>query len=480
MQSRSAVGSIDKERGFLLRTGMINQNVYAGIQPDDCVVWQKVAGGYRNHSLCNHTCVTEVDGVSTGGNYTCGSSFIFANGAKGFAPREAIVGWTKSVAAAHVVARDMFFEGHYNAYCEEFRVPPAWAQAIKAELTDPDKKVECNRFGGSPEMLRECPGIISDCKAAGLIVNLTTPGRRFMTDKQFARDIAADPPQILAMSFDDVDPDEIKRLSTMGLDDIKAEWKKIPPYHGQRQKAYEGLYAAKLMKEMGVPVKILFNVVTHKGNIGHLHDILAALLEHVPGCLANPFPAQSFGGEPLCWTPESLPVLREHVLHFITGTLEGKPGINRRISYYNMLEAAFRKWWPKNPDRLCQFMSGIGAWDSTLRPGGYRYVQIASNTEIIDVPFDELLFPGGHITDFWNPHVGLSEQVNGHVEELADTITTGMVRRARELRAASKLKYVQTSSIMPRLPLDTLSLELGIPVELVEVYLGTRLEFCGF
>jgi hypothetical protein len=470
---------MQNERTFLVRTGMINQNVFAGIQPDDCVVWQKVSGGYRNHSLCNHSCVTEVEGEPTGGNYTCDASFVFAKGAKGFAPREAIVGWTKAVAEAQYVARDMFFANHFARYCEEFQIPPTWADAIKAELTDPDKKVECNRFGGSPEMLKDCTGIITDSKKLGLIVNLTTPGRRLMTDQQFAKDIAADPPQFLAMSFDDVPPNEIARLSKMDREQLKAEWKTIPPHHGQRQKAYEGLYAAKLMKEMGVAVKILFNVVIHPGNIGHLNELLATLTESVPGCFANPYPAQSFGGEFWPWTPESLPALRAHILHFIEGTLNGTPGVTRRISYYVMLEAAFREWGPHDEKRLCQFMSGIGAWDFTLRPGAYRYAQIGKNVEVINRPFDELPYPGGHLSCFWNPGIGLTKQINGSTEELADDMTTGMVRRGQELRRG-RLVYVQTSNIMPRLALDALSTELGIPTNLVPRYIGTRQEFCGF
>ena len=468
-----------RERDFLLRTGMVNSNVYAGIQPDDCVVWRRVPGGYQNFSLCNHTCVTEVNGKPTGGNYVCDASFVFASGAKGFAPRQAIVGWTRSVAAAHAIARDIFFEYHFNDYCDEFCVSSSWAEAIKLELTDPNKKVEVNRFGGSPEMLKECAGIIADCKQAGFIVNLTTPGRRLMIDAQFVKDLAADPPQILAMSFDDVGPDEIKRLAKMDLDAIKAEWKTISPHHGQRQKAYEGLYAAKLMLEMEVPIKLLFNVVIHPGNIRHLDNLLATLSECVPGCFANPYPAQSFNNEPPCWTVESLPALRAHVLHFIEGTLAGTPGITRRISYYNMLEAAYRKWFRKDPKRLLEFMSGIGAWDITLRPGAYRYAQIGKSTEVINRPFEELPLPGGHLGCFWNPILGLPKHVNGSIEELAETITMGMVKRGRELRRG-RLEYVQTSNVMPRLAFDTVSTELGIPFELVVEYIRTRKEYCGF
>jgi hypothetical protein len=476
----TTTATTQNERAFLRRTGSVNKNVFAGIQADDCVVWKKTAGGYVNHSLCNHTCVIEVDGVPTGGSYICDSSFIFANGAKGFAPRKPIVDWTKHVARAHFVARDMFFDNHYDAYCQEFCVPPTWAHALKEELTDPEKKVECNRFGSSPEIHPECPGIVSDSIDLDLVTNVTTPGRKFITDTKFVNAFAAKPPQFLAMSFDDVDPDQIERLSKMDLDQIKAEWKEIPHLHGQRQKAYEGLYAAKLMQQMGIPVKILWNVVTHAGNVGHLDIILQTLKGSVPGSFVNAFPAQSFGGAPLCWTPESLPALRKHVLKLIVDTLEGNSLINPRIMYYIMLEAAFRLWWPTDVNRLCQFMSGIAAWDATLRPGGYRYAQIASNAEIVDAPYSELPYPGGHLTDFWNRHVGLSEQIDSHTEALADTLTTGWVRRGQELRAANKMNYVQTSSIMPRLALDMLSTELGIPFELVETYLVTRLEFCGF
>lgn len=467
------------EREFLVRTGMLNANVYAGIQSDDCVVWKRVPGGYQNFSLCNHSCVKDVGGKATGGNYVCDASFVFAEKSPArFAPREAIVKWTRNVARAHAVAREIFFVQHFNAYCEEFRIPAGWADAIKTELNSPDKKVEVNRFGGSPEMLRECSGIIADCKAEGLIVNLTTPGRRFMSDSQFVSDIAANPPQMLALSFDDVGPEELKRIAAMDLEQIKAEWRTISPHHGQRQKAYEGLYAAKLMRQMNVSMKILFNVVIHPGNIGHLDDLLATLTECVPGSFANPYPAQSFDNETSCWTLESLPALRAHIRRFIEGTLAGTPGITRRLAYYIALESACRRW-SSAQERLAAFMSGIGAWDFTLRSGAYRYAQIGKNMDIVELPFGNLPFPGGHLGCFWNPAIGLRQHINGNTEEIGETLVTGMVKRGEELRKG-KLVYVQTSNIMPRLMFDVLSTELGLPRTLVPVYIRTREEYCGF
>jgi hypothetical protein len=472
---------VETAKDFLLRTGMINATVFAGIQPDDCVVWRKLPSGYQNFSLCNHSCVTEANGKPTGGNYICDASFVFADGAKArFAPQREIVNWTKTVAVAQALARDMFFAKYSNHYCEEFKIPRSWACAIQAEITSADKKVEVNRFGGSPEMLPDCAGIIADCKEAGMVVNLTSPGRRFMTDKQFVQDIALNPPNILALSFDDMESVELTRIAKMDLDAIKSEWKTVSPLFGQRQKAYEGIYASRLMRDMGVPIKILFNVVIHPGNVGHLDDILATITECVPGSFANPYPAQSFGCESSCWTSESLPALRSHVLNFITGTLEGRQGVTKRLHYYIVLEAAFRRW-SDNPKRLCEFMSGIGAWDFTLRPGAYRYAQIGKNMEVLNVRSEELPLPGGHLGCFWNPILGLPEYVhNSSLEETAETLLTGMVKRGQQLATSQLCPLIRKSNIMPRLMFDMVATELGLPYDLVPEYLATRQEYAGF
>lgn len=464
------------EREFLLQTGMINRSVFAGIQPDDCVVWRKVeGGGFQNASLCNHDCLVTLYGKPTGGNYACDASFSSNLGARArFAPREAIVRWTLNVARAHAVARDMFFANHFDRYCEEFQISPSWAEAIRSELTAGDKMVEVNHFGGSPEMLPDCADIVADCKAANLVVNLTTPGRRFMLDNKFAADIVADSPHMLALSFDDVGRDELVRLAGMDLDGLKAEWKKVSPHHGQKQKAYEGFYAARLMRERGIPVTILFNMVIHPGNIKHFESLMEVLSECIPGCFANPYPAQAFEGKPPCWTLDSLPFLRAHIVSFTERMLQKTQGITRRLHYYVVLEAVFRKWRRCDPERLIEFMSGQRAWDCTKRPGAYRYVQVGRNREVVNTLFDKLPIPGGHIGCFWNPHWALREQVNGNAEQLAEFMLTGVVELGKRLFDVPK------TSIMPRLMFDMVSTELGLPEELVPEYLATRREYAGF
>lgn len=466
------------ERNFLRRTGLTNEAVFAGIQPDDCVVWRRLpVGGFQNFSLCDHSCVVQVKGKLTGGSYDCGASFVYAKGSSSmFAPKEAIIAWTNNVAAGLALARDMFLDRYFNPYCEEFHISPSWAGAIRAELSDPKKTVEANRFGGSPERVEGCPEIVAAGKKAGFLVNLTTPGRRWMIDREFAEKMATPEcsPNILAMSFDDMSPEDLYRITRMDLDAIKAEWKTVSPLHGQRQKAYEAIYTARLMRQMNAPAKMLFNVVAHAGNIQYLNDVLATILECVPQSLANPYPAQAFGNAPPCWKPESLPALRAHILNFIEGTLVGRPGVTRRLAYYMMLEAAFRKWEKTDPNRLCEFMSGIRAWDSTLRPGAYRYAQIGKSIDVLDLLPDQLPLPGGHLGCFWNPGWAFSEQVGDNVERLAETMLTGMVARGQEFPEMNK------SNIMPRLELDQVGTEQGMPPELVPTYLATRLEFAGF
>ncbi len=466
-----------KEQKFLVGKGLINPNVFAGIQTDDCVRWKKTNFGFQHFSLCSHNCTIEFKGKPTGGNYICDSSFAFAKGVtKNFASADEIINWSKVIAGAHKLSQDMFFQnGHFDRYCEQFKIPPSWANAIKTELTDGEKKVECNRFGGSPEMLPDCARVISECKKAGMVVNLTSPGRRFMTDKNFIEDIAKDPPNILAFSFDDMDPEELGRISAMELEEIKSEWRNISSLHGQRQKAFEGLYAAKLIQKLGLPIKILFNVVIHPGNIKKLGEILSAISEAVPESLANPYPAQSFGCSPPCWTEESLPALFNHISNFTAETIAEKPGITKRLHYYILLEAAFQKWWSGNPKRLCEFISGINAWDMTLRPGAYRYAQIGKNSRIQNCNPDSLPAPGGHLGCFWNPVLGLDQKVSDcSVEENAELLLTGMVKKGKQVGK------VQKTNIMPRLMFDMVSTELGIPEELVSTYLLLRESYTGF
>src|SRR5207244_2319048 len=154
---------------------------------------------------------------------------------------------------------------------------------------------------------------------------------------------------------------------------------------------------------MDVKTTILFNMVIHPGNVDYFDSLLDMVTACVPGSLANPYPAQSFKGGPPCWTLESLPALRTHILHLIDRTLKGLPGVTKRIHYYIALEAAFRAWYGKDNERLIRFMSGIDAWDCTLRPGAYRYAQIGKGPTISDGSPDTFPVPGGHIGCYWRP-----------------------------------------------------------------------------
>jgi hypothetical protein len=479
--------NLTREQEFLLKTGMVNKMVYAGIQPDDCVVDVEALGGHHEARICNHNCTTE---------YVCGASYSLNRGAKpNFASRETIVGWTLRTARAQEIARDIFFERHFNAYCEDFQIPPSWAAAIKAEITSPYKKVEVNRFG-TPEMLRDSPEIIGDCKEAGLIVNMTTPGLRFMHDAEFVKKIADNPPHMIAVSVDAVGVNELPIFGQMDLQQLKTECRRVAPHHGQRRKAYEGFYTALLMRRMQVSTTMLFNMVVHESNVDYFTDILDVLGETIPNSLANPYPAQAFpepntnfADVPPCWKLESLPALSRLVQYFIDRTLRRPKGITSRLHYYIVLESAFRKWGKCDQERLAQFMSGIWAWSQTRRPGAYRYAQIGNNPHFVpsgslvqigDRPTDRSKrpSPGGHFGCYWNPVWAYKDQVPDNPEEIADRLMTGVVERGRQFAEQGHGRHM--SNIMPRLMFDLVTTELGLPLDLIPEYLATRMEIAGF
>ncbi len=140
-----------------------------------------------------------------------------------------------------------------------------------------------------------------------------------------------------------------------------------------------------------------------------------------------------------------------------------------------VLEAAFRKWRWHGTERLCEFMSGIRAWDCTARPGAYRYAQIGKYMGVHQGSPENLPVPGGQLGCFWNPVLGLPWQVDQKsVEQVAETLTTGMCNEGKKLWA------MQKSNIMPRLMFDVVATELGLPSDLVPEYLETRRHYVGF
>ena len=106
---------------------------------------------------------------------------------------------------------------------------------------------EVNLFGGNPELHPEVADIIGELTASGHNVHFTTTGGSFMRSSQFLEQILEHPPSKLALSADDFDDEsDIRALASMSLDELKAAWRKTPRLHGQRRKAHEAIYTAKL------------------------------------------------------------------------------------------------------------------------------------------------------------------------------------------------------------------------------------------
>jgi hypothetical protein len=442
-------------------------------------------GGYREASVCTFNCTTD---------YVCGGAKSLNRGAKGnFPTDDEIVEWTLRTAKAQAIARDMFFQVHFDRHCEVFKLSPSWAKAIRTNRTDPAMKVEANQFG-TPEMLPRAPEINSRLKQGGLVVNMTTPGLRFMYNDDFAKRIAANPPHMIAVSVDAVGVDELPLFARMDIDKLKAGLKEVPPMYGERQKAYTGFGTALLMRQMNVATTILFNMVIHEGNVGHFTDILDILEACVPGSLANPYFAQAFplpnsdfAAVPACWRPEHLPAIEHLVDYFIDRTLNRPKGITSRLHYYRVLKAAFRKWGKSNPERLADFMSGIWAWNQTRRPGAYGYAEIGLYPHFVPdmvqignggANGSKPRKVGGHIGSYWNPVWAYPEQIPVDPQEIAEILLTGVVERGRQFQAMGFGRHI--CNLMPRLMLGILETEAGLPVELIPDYLAMRLEHDGF
>ena len=60
----------------------------------------------------------------------------------------------------------------------------------------------------------------------------------------------------------------------MDLGDLKKYWQKANPLYGQRKKAYESVYLAKLTHNRAF-CPLLFNVVVHPGNLRVVKDVLS-------------------------------------------------------------------------------------------------------------------------------------------------------------------------------------------------------------
>lgn len=507
----------------LYRYGGMDRGTFAGTQFDIMQTIQHLPSGkVRDRSMCEHICrkfvwipdhearkagkVGAMKKVLTGGCYACGAAATSNKNldASSLVPLELLIEWMKKEAAAQKIFHELFMGEPFRQYCEEFEVGKD-AQAAIRYVFEQAKLIELNTFGGSPGMNKAALKFIGWAKQNQMRANLTDTGRQFLINPDFVNDFLADPPHVLALSFDDLTPTELKQLYSCSYQELRDLWNKSmkeEPYHGQKHKAYEGVYTGKLVTEKLVTGKanpqilVMFNAVIHPGNIDHMPELVETIASLMPRSRLNLYPAQSsFDEDPAeripCWEPEHLPKLEKNTQWLREETLAGNPNLTARLHYYHMLLANFDHFRDE-PHILCERMSGFDTWRPDRRPGALRYSEISgSATEwgntAIDLstgrskksvlPSGSKIHPGGHpMSSYWYQWtVDGGKQLHEYSpEELAKERLTGKIPTLPEHTKAFR------GHIMPRLTYINVSTELGMNAEVLPHYLKYRRQDFGY
>ncbi|MSP14065.1 MAG: radical SAM protein [Chloroflexi bacterium] len=458
----------------------VTSSISAGIQIDINSAMRRIENGkLRDASLCDHNCTTTMKEKPTGGNYTCPAAISLNSGflSNSFAPADKILTGIENTISGIRIANERFIQGPFVNYCNNFFVPDEVAAILKKNILE--GKIEVNLFGGNPEMHPSIALIISELNKQEYIINFTTTGRRFMRDSKFFDHILESPPQLIALSADDFESvDQIHELMDMTLEDLYKQWRKIPWYYGQRQKAYEAVFLAKrITQEKLNKPKFLFNLVIHQGNISNVESIIRCLADIFPNCRVNPFPAQAaFIYESGSFDKHSIDLFGRFIdeminAHISESTNLPNQNITKRIHYWLILKAAFEVY-KSSPLILSDVLSGNGIWRCYATPGANRYVQIGKSSKYVDKQV-----AGGHLGCFWNSQTVTydDEQVwNMSGEGIGEYIAIS------HNRISSQSTNKCPGCAFPRLMFDIVTSELGIAKDIIPIYLLLRQKYVGY
>ena len=446
-------------------------DVFAGFQFDLNTALKKSQTGYEEGHLCDHNCSLDC------GNYSCPAAFSKNKGAdpRSLLSLEEIISCLKNAKAGLELMNRQYLEEHFDTYVEKFKISEEVAKELKNTLKN--GQVELNMFGGNPELHPDFLQIIKEAHKIGWRVTTTTTGKKFMHDEKFVEGFLSHPPDLLAISADDYDSiDELNEILEMDAPTIKKYWQKANPLYGQRKKAYESMYVAKLAQDDSRFPKVLFNIVVHPGNLDCIDQMLDIFKRKYPEAIVNPYPAQSsFDHSPVVWQAEQLPQLEKFVDNMIQAQLEQAETKNKsyvpRLPYWMALKSVFNSFQDK--DKVAQYISGNKTWQCFREPGAGRYIQ-ASSSDTSCQAGDRV---GGHPGCFWNRStVTLIDQ---HLwlmtpEEVADYL----LNQKPKLPAQSKKPC--PGCIMPRLMFDGPVIEQGLAPELIPEYLKLRKQYLLF
>lgn len=461
---------------FLHELGIVAPS-FGIIQIDINPVHRRAGDADTEVTLCDHNCTVTVGGRPTGGRYTCPAAMSLnpGVGARDVAPAPLLTAGLLRTIDGLRIAQRAFLDEDLPVYLDQQRVPerlhPEFAAALGSE------RQVVNLFGGSPDLHPGCLDIIGALREDGIEVHLTTTGRRIVREPRFRAAMAEEPPDLLAVSVDDVE--SVAELDELfGLDGARlAElWRRTPAAYGQRRKTLEAVQLCKLARAEPLP-RLLFNIVMHRGNLEEFEDLLDLLSAQVPGAVLNPYPVQSaFLGVPAEFEGpvlNRLGALTEAMIEVQVGRyLGGRPRWNLapRLTYWLVLASILDGGLPA--EARAERVGGENAWHCFTRRGAGRCVQIGCAPP--GTPSRE--FAGGYPGCFWNGHTVTEDRQFWDMSgpELADWLLNGRQRRAAQATEPCR------GCLFPRMTHDGVGLELGLGAGLVEGYRARRVRYLGY
>ncbi|HSX33304.1 MAG TPA: radical SAM protein [Candidatus Saccharimonadales bacterium] len=467
-------------RQFLTNVGAIEDSAF-GVQYDLNAAWRNIDSGEGEKvvgaSLCDHNCIQP---------YACPAAVSLTKGIlpSTLVPSDVMLGSIGTLEEGIEATRQDFFGTPFDEYCNNFQIPPAVAAAIRLALDKPGMQV--NLFGGNPELNRGVTTVIRELRAAGHTVHLTTTGGRFMREPKFLAEIVENPPSLIALSADDFSgPEDVRELASLSLQELKTRWRKVPPSDGQRRKAHEAIYTAKLAAETAGFPPILFNMVLHGDNLACAGGIIDALTDRFPGVLVNPFPAQSafsYDEEPVLG-PEHAALLRDFIDQVLETQIQAlragestRPYVPR-LHYWLMLRSVFDMAGDM-PEMAMGMITGNHVWQCYRNsPAGF-YAQVGLGPDG-HVRSSGVQHPGGYLGCFWN-----KETVTDGSKQVWDKdMTSGAVKVYLQIgkgALAAASKHRCPGCAFPRLVGHIISAESGMDPRLLPFYLDRRKEALGF
>ena len=440
-------------------------DVCSGFQFDLNTVLKPVANEFCEGDYCDHNCTYDC------GNYDCPAAFTHNKNIdlKSVMSLANVTEALKRAKAGLTEMNRVFLTKYFDNYAVQYNIDSETASDVKKTLEM--AKLEVNLFGGNPELHPNFLDIIPMAKKMGWKTTTTTTGKKFLYDDEFLERFSASPPDLIACSADDFGGiEELKKILDMPLADIKMFWQKANPLYGQRKKAYESVYLAKLTQNQKF-CPMMFNVVVHPGNLQVIKDILDLLRLHFTNAKINPYPAQaSFGYSIVDWEESDLPTVEEFIDYMINNQIAGVENYVSRLPYWLALKSVFLT--VENKQEIISLISGNNIWQCFRNSGAGRYLQ-AGKRENMD---SKKFIPGGHPGCFWNNKtVTDSRQIwNLNAEEIADYLLT------KKPIMGQKASYPCHGCIMPRLMFDGISIELGLNPKLLPKYLNLRKKYFGF